>query len=234
MSRHPRYPGLFLVALAVAFALWYAVAGQRRERISERQVVVPLTLANVPSNLIITNDVPESVSVRLRGALTHALGNDKGLEVVLDLSDARPGTRTYPIKESQIRLPQGVSVVSIDPPEITLTMETTQTTMVPVKPAIEGKPAPGYVVTSVRTVPPALSVQGPATLVEKLEEVATTPVRIDGASGPVETAVQPRLPHPLLRFTNSMPVLVVVEISPAPTPTPRPTPRHTRRTKRRK
>lgn len=232
MRRHPRYPGLFLVALAVAFALWYAVAGQRRERISERQVVVPLTLANVPDNLIITNDVPESVSLRLRGALTHALGNDKPLEVVLDLSDARPGTRTYPIKESQIRLPQDVSVVSIDPPEITLTMETTQTALVPVKASIEGQPAPGYVVTGVRTVPPKLSVQGPTTLVEKLKEVATTPVRIDGASGPVETAVQPRLPHPLLRFTNSMPVLVVVDIAPAPTP--KPTPRHSRRIRRRK
>ncbi|HHQ48147.1 MAG TPA: hypothetical protein ENK19_04605 [Acidobacteria bacterium] len=234
MRRHPRYPGLFLVALAVAFALWYAVAGQRRERISERQVVVPLTLANVPPNLIITNDVPESVSLRLRGALTHALSNDKSLEVVLDLSDARPGTRTYPIKESQIRLPQDVSVVSIDPPEITLTMERTATAQVPVEPAIEGQPAPGFVVAGVRTVPPELSVQGPATLVAKLEKVATTPVRIDGATQPVEMAVQPRLPHPLLRFTNNMPVLVVVNIVPAPTPTPTPPPRHSSRRRRRR
>jgi len=234
MRRHPRYPGLFLVALAVAFALWYAVAGQRRERISERQVVVPLTLANVPQNLIITNEVPESVSLRLRGALTHALANDKQLEVVLDLSGSRPGTRTYPIKESQIRLPQDVSVVSIDPPEITLTMETTETALVPVKPAIEGEPAPGFVVADVRTVPPKLSVQGPASLVEKLDEVATTLVRIDGASGSVETAVQPRLPHPLLRFTNNMPVLVVVDILPVPTPTPTPTPARKRSSRRKR
>jgi YbbR domain-containing protein len=232
MRRHPRHPGLFLVALAVAFSLWYAVAGQRRERISERQVVVPLTLANVPPNLIITNDVPESVSLRLRGALSRALADSKSLEVVLDLSGARPGTRTYPIKESQIRLPQDVSVVSIDPPEITLTMERTQTAQVPVEPAIEGEPAPGFVVAGVRTVPPRLSVQGPATLVEKLEKVATTPVRIDGATQPVETAVQPRLPHALLRFTNNMPVLVVVDIVPAPTPTPTPTPRRSRRRRR--
>jgi len=222
------------VALAVAFALWYAVAGQRRERISERQVVVPLTLANVPQDLIITNEVPGSVSLRLRGALTHALSGDKNLEVVLDLSGARPGTRTYPIKESQIRLPQDVSVVSIDPPEITLIMEKTQTALVPVAPAIEGEPAAGFVVGEVRTVPPKLSVQGPASLVEKLEEVATTPVRIDGATSPVEMAVQPRLPHSLLRFTNNMPVLVVVDIAPAPTPTPTPTPRRSSRRKRRK
>jgi YbbR domain-containing protein len=218
----PRYPMMFLVALAVAFWLWYAVAGQRRERISERQVVVPLTLANVPRTLVITNDVPESVSLRLRGALGRALADARNLEVVLDLSDAQPGTRTYPVKESQINLPPDVSVVSIDPPEITLHLEHMETKSVPVRAVIEGTPAAGFEVGEIRIVPPNLTVQGPESLLEALEIVETTPVRVDGATGPVETAAQPRLPHPLLRPLTGVPLLVVANIIPAPTPTPTP------------
>lgn len=226
MKLRPRYPMMFLIALVVGFWLWYAVAGQRRERISERQVVVPLTLANVPRTLVITNDVPESVSLRLRGALSRALVDARNLEVVLDLSDAQPGTRTYPVKASQIRLPSDVSVISIDPPEITLHLEPLQTKSVPVKAVLEGTPAAGFKVSGVRIVPPNLSVQGPESLLAALEIVETTPVRIDDATGPVETAAQPRLPHPLLRPLTGVPLLVVVDIVPGPTPTPTPTARH--------
>jgi len=222
-----------LAALLIAFGLWYAVAGQRREKISERQAVVPLTLSNVPRDLVITNDVPESVSLRLRGALSHELTPSHPLEVVLDLSDAKPGTRTYPIKESQITLPPDVSVVGIDPTEITLRIERLQTKVVSIRPVTEGSPAPGFLLGKVRTVPPVLTVQGPASLLEKLKVVETTPVSLDGATAPVEAVVQPRLPHPLLRPLLASPILLVANIGPAPTPTPTPT-RRRRRPRRKK
>ncbi len=227
MKRRPRHPGLFLFALLVAFFLWYAVAGQRRERISERQVAAPLTLVNIPSDLVITNNVPETVSLRLRGALSRILSDADSLQVVLDLAGAQPGTRTFPVKPAQIKLPPDVSVVSIDPPEIELELEQLQVRQVPVRPVIEGEPAPGFQVGGIRTVPSSLPIQGPESLVSTLEDVETTPVRVDGATGPVEVAAQIRLPHPLLRSLSGVPVLVMVEISPAPTPTP--TPRRRRR-----
>jgi len=229
MKRRPRYPGLFLFALLVAFFLWYAVAGQRRERISERQVTVPLTLVNIPPDLVITNNVPETVSLRLRGALSRILADGDSMQVVLDLAGAEPGSRTFPVKPAQIKLPPDVTVVSIDPPEIELHLERLQVRQVPVTPVIEGEPAPGFEVTGVRTVPSSLAVRGPESLVTDLEEVETTPVRVDGATGPVEAAAQTRLAHPLLRSLSGVPVLVIVDIGPAPTPTPTPVSRRRRR-----
>jgi len=226
---------LAVAALLIGFFLWYAVAGQRREKISERQAVVPLTLSNVPRDLIITNDVPESVSLRLRGALSRELGPGHPLEVVLDLSDAKPGTRTYPIKESQINLPPNVTVVAIDPPEITLTLERLGTKVVPIRPVTEGRPAAGFMVAGVRTIPAVLPLQGPQSLLAKLDSVKTTPVSLEGATTTVEAPVQARLPHPLLRPLSSSQIVLIADIVPAPTPTPKPVRRHRRpRTRRKK
>ncbi len=232
MSLRPRHPFTALIALVIAFGLWYAVAGQRREKISERQAVVPLTLTNVPQDLVITNNVPESVSLRLRGALSHELNPSHPIEVVLDLSGAQPGTRTYPIKESEITLPPNVSVVAIDPPEIELTIERLETKAVPIHPVTEGTPAPGFMLAGVRTVPATLLVQGPQSVLNTLATIQTTPVSIEGAVTSVEAVVQARLPHPLLHLATKTPILLMANIIPAPTPTP--VPRRRRRRPRRR
>lgn len=228
----PRYPAMFLLALVAAFLLWYAVAGPRRERISERQLMVPLTLVNIPRNLVITSDVRESVAVRLRGAVSRAFDSAIQPEVVLDLRGAQPGSHSYPIEESDIRLPPDVSVVSVDPPEIRLTLERMETKTLPVRAVIQGTPAAGFVLGEVRVVPDTLTVQGPGSLLKALDVVESTPVSVEGATTTVETAVQPRIPHPLLRPLTSVPLLVVAEVMPAPTPTPAPTARPAGRRRR--
>jgi YbbR domain-containing protein len=225
----PRHPVLFLIAVVVAFVLWYGPARRSREEMSVRGVKVPLTLVNVPRDLVITSNVPESVSVQLQGPLSRTLDPTSPLEVLLNLSNARPGIFDFPINTSDMQLPPEVSVVSVDPPAVMVELERLRRTSLPVKPIVEGTPAPGYEVTEVRVAPARLTVQGPASLVGALEEIETTPVSIDGATGAVEAAVQPKLPHPLLRSLTAVPLLVVVEISPVPTPTPAPNPPPRRR-----
>ena len=231
MRLRPRYPGLFLVALAASVLLWYGLAGQRRERISEKRLLVPLTLVNIPEELVITSDVPERVAVGLRGPLSALRQAESGaaLDAVLDLATAQPGTRTYTIEERSIQVPEGVQVVSIEPSRITLQLERLETRAVPVRPRIEGEPAPGYVVGQVTAVPDRIAVTGPGSLLGDLQEVVLTPVPIDGATGTVEAEAEPVLTHPLLRPLFRGPVHVTVEIAPAPTPTPAPSQRRRRR-----
>ena len=220
MKLRLHHPALFLAALVVAFLLWYSGPGQRRERISERRVVVPLTLAGIPRNLVITSDVPESVAVRLRGFLSPLLESGQQLEVVIDLSGASPGARTFPVKESDLQLPPDVAVVGVDPPEITLQLEGLENKAVPIRPLVEGEPAPGYVVGEIRVAPQQLTVRGPGSLLAALELVETTPVSVAGATASVEVAVQPRMPHPQLRPLSTRQPLVVVEGRPEETASP--------------
>jgi YbbR domain-containing protein len=210
----PRYPMQFLVALIAAFLLWYALAAQRSENISVRRVQARLTLVNMNRDLVLMSNVPDTVSLQLRGPLTRALNSTTPPEVLLDLSDARPGLNSYPINASDIPLPAEVEVVSVDPPAITLEMERQETRVVPVKPTISGTPAPGFVVGEVRVVPAQFTVQGPESLLMALDHVATGAISIDDATGPVEAMVEPLLPDPLLRAIGLGPIQVVVEIGP--------------------
>jgi YbbR domain-containing protein len=218
MSLRPRHPMQFLVALVAAFMLWYVLAAQRSENISVRGVKARLTLVNIPRDLMLTSTVPDTVSLQLRGPLSRALDSSNPPEVLLDLSDARPGLNSFPINERDIPLPAEVEVVGVDPAAITLELERQDTRVVPVQPDIEGEPAPGFVLAGTRVVPAQYTVQGPESLLLELEFLRTSPISIEGAAGPVETMVQPVLPDPLLRALGLGPVQVTIDIVPEADP----------------
>ena len=218
MTLRPRYPIQFLVALIAAFLLWYALAAQRSENISVRGVKARLALVNIPRSLVLTSSVPDTVSLQLRGPLTRTLDSSNPPEVLLDLSDARPGLNSYPINPSDIHLPAEVDVVSVDPPAITLELERQAARLVPIQPLIDGEPAPGYVLGEVRVVPAEYTVEGPESLILTLKSVATSPVSIEGAAGPVEAVVQAALPNPQLRALGLGPIEVIVDIVPETVP----------------
>ena len=166
--------------------------------------------------MVVTSSVPDTVSLQLRGPLTRALDSGNPPEVLLDLSDARPGLNSYPINVRDIELPREVEVVSIDPSAITLELEEQKTRVVPVKPRIEGTPAPGFMVAGFRVVPAQYTVQGPESLILALEFIDTSVVSIEGATGPVEAMIQPILPDPLLRMLGLGPLQINIDITPVP------------------
>ena len=220
MNLRPRYPMQFLVALIAAFLLWYALAAQRSENISVRGVKARLTLVNIPRDLVLTSSVPDTVSLQLRGPLTRTLDSNNPPEVLLDLSDARPGLSSFPINEIDIPLPAEVEVVpgSVDPPAITLELERQESRLVPIRPVIEGVPAPGFVLGEVRAVPTHYTVQGPESRLQALEFVSTRPISVEGGTGPMEAVVQPLLPDPLLRALGLGEIQIIIDITPEQQP----------------
>ncbi len=219
----PQHPLHFFVALVSAILLWYGLAGQKNENISVRGVKPALTLVNMPRNLVLMSSVPDTISLQLRGPLSKSLDAAAGLEVYLDLADARPGTSSFTIDIAGISLPDDVEVVSIEPSAITLELERLISGNTTLKPVVEGVPAPGFVIGATRVIPVQVNIQGPESRVLELESVATTPISVEGATGPVEATVMPRLPDPLLRSLTVVPIVVTVDVVPVDTtltPTP--------------
>jgi len=217
----------FIVALVAAVLLWYGLAGQKNENISVRGVKAALTLVNMPRNLVLMSSVPDTISLQLRGPLSKSLNAAAGLEVYLDLADARPGATSFTIEGAGITLPDDVEVVSIEPSAITLELERLITSNITLLPMVEGVPAPGFTIGETRISPIRVNVQGPENRVLELESVETTPISVEGATGPIEATVMPRLPDPLLRSLTVVPIVVVVDVVPldtTPTPTPESSP----------
>jgi YbbR domain-containing protein len=219
----PQHPLHFIVALVAAVLLWYGLAGQKNENISVRGVKAALTLVNMPRNLVLMSSVPDTISLQLRGPLSKSLNAAAGLEVYLDLADARPGATPFTIDGAGITLPDDVEVVSIEPSAITLELERLTSSNIRMLPIVEGVPAPGFTIGETRISPVQVNVQGPESRVLELEFVETTPISVEGATGPVEATVMPRLPDPLLRSLTVVPVVVIVDVIPldtTPTPVP--------------
>ena len=220
MRLRPRYPMLFLLSLVVACLLWFGVARQRQGNVSVQVIRAPLKLVNLPRELVVTSPVPDTVSVQLRGP-RNAL--DRSLEVWLDMSDARPGTTSYTISEDALALPEEVELVSVDPASIDVAIERMVIRSIPVRPQVEGEPAPGFEVVQVRVTPPQIMVQGAESRMEDLDTLTTAPVSVEGATGPLEATVQPQIPDDRpVRVLTLGPVTITVEIRQSVPPTPAP------------
>jgi YbbR domain-containing protein len=139
MRYHPfRQLGLKVLAIALASLLWLTVAG---EHVVERSIRVPLEFRNIPEALEIVGNTPDSVDVRLRGS-SAVLSRVQAGEIVavLDLSNARTGSRLFHIRNDEVRAPFGVEVSQVVPSTLALELEKSARRKVPVVPAIEGIP----------------------------------------------------------------------------------------------
>jgi hypothetical protein len=86
----------------------------------------------------------------------------------------------------------------------------------PVTPAVDGRPAPGFVVGPLSADPRAVEVIGPESAVMRATEVVTEPVSVAGAEAPVKQSVVLGLLDPALRLKTARSATVTVDILPAP------------------
>src|SRR6266542_6273256 len=94
-----RNAGTKLLALAIACITWFVLSGERRERISERSYRIPLSVVNIPPGTMIVSPLPDAVDVRVRGSFTQLRQLEPAkLEAVIDLIDAVPGEKRYPLE----------------------------------------------------------------------------------------------------------------------------------------
>jgi YbbR domain-containing protein len=206
--------GLKVLSVLFAVLLWFVVAG---DETVERGLRVPLEFQQFPAGLEMMGETPALVDVRLRGA-SSALSRLAPGEIVvqLDLKAARVGRRLYQLTPEQVRVPFGVQVVQVAPPSIALSFETSITKPVPVVPAVEGDPAPGYVIGKVTVDPPTVEVVGPQSAVARVTEAVTEPVSVAGARATVNDAATVGFLDSALRLKAPRLAQVSVEVLPGP------------------
>jgi YbbR domain-containing protein len=209
-----RHFALKLLSVGLGALLWIIVSG---EETVERGLRVPLELQQVPANLELIGEIPATVDVRVRGAsgTLSRVGTGDAI-AVLDLRSARTGHRLFPLGPAQVRVPFGVEVVQITPPAVAIAFEQSATRRVPVAPAVDGRPAPGYIVGVLEADPPSVEVVGPESAVKRVTEVLTEPVSVGGAKAAVKESVSLGLLDPSLRLKAARSAVVTVQIVPGP------------------
>ena len=213
---------LKVLALFLAFVVWFVVSAPRREVVSERAFAAPLSLVGMRRDLMITTTVPDTVSVRLRGRASELRSlSSQNLEVTVDLRWVQnAGDATITLRPQAINVPPDVEVVSIDPTKVRFRVEQVRQRVVAVRPFLVGNPAAGFQAGEPVLVPDHVLISGPASLIQKITEVATERIIMTGRTGTFTQNVAPVSDSSLVRIVEPLSVQVTVPVTAEIGPTP--------------
>ena len=207
-----------LLSLFLALILWFFVTG---EQTSEIGFSVPLELKNIPKGLMVVNDVPSVIDVRVSGPRT-ILSNLRPSDFTLavDLKGAHSVVTSFGRLENRIQVPSALKVSRLSPSILDVRLEAVAEATLPVRVAVNGKPPQGYRLVSVEVNPPAVTVQGAQSEIRKIREVVTESISIGDATESFSAKVRLNLAgvHTSLKDSREVAVRVVVEKLPEPIP----------------
>ena len=171
-----RHLGVKFLSLILAVVLWYVAVGREW---AEMGLNVPLELVNIPPDLVISNQIPDGVSVRIRGSvnLTRQVA-EKRLRFSLNLADAKNGPNQFSLQPDQLDLPRGLEITRLAPNAVTVELEPLVVKKVSILPVIKGEPPTGYIIEDILLKPKQVQIQGPESVVGPVEILWTEPIDV--------------------------------------------------------
>jgi YbbR domain-containing protein len=169
---------------------------------------------NLPAGLEIVGNPIDTVEVRVRGpsgAVARLGAPDTS--AIVDLRSARPGKRLFHLTATNVSVPYGIEVMQLSPATLPIEFENSAVRVVQVRPAIEGRPVPGYEVTGVTSDPATVEVIGPESALRGLDEAMTEPVSVADERRPVREIVTVGVADPNLRLRAPTTATVTVQIA---------------------
>ena len=187
--------GLKVLALALAVAAWWFVAGETKVLVS---FTIPLEIRNVPMGMTVTNKTEREVEVRLSGPTSLLSGmRPSEISAAVDLSTGRVGRQYFTLDDRVVKVPAGIKVQRIFPPSIEIVLDRTERRMVRVSARIGGGAAVRKRIEKVEIEPPSIEVEALPEEFARMPVIYTeeiVPKRTDGEYS-VITRVETREPH---------------------------------------
>jgi YbbR domain-containing protein len=187
--------GLKLLALFLAVAAWWFVAGESKVLVS---FTIPLEMRNVPVGMTITNNPERQVEVRLSGPSSLLSGmRPSEISAAVDLTAAHGGRQIFTLDDRAVKVPPGIKVQRIFPSSIEVILEKTERRKLPVSARIGGGAAVRRLVAKVKVDPPEVEVEALPDEFSRMPKLYTeevVPDRTDGEYSAI-TRVESREPH---------------------------------------
>jgi hypothetical protein len=187
--------GLKVVALALAVAAWWFVAGESKVLVS---FTIPLEIRSVPKGLTMTNKPGRQVEVRLSGPSSLLSGmRPSEISAGVDLSAARAGRQYFTLDDRAVKVPPGIKVQRIFPSSIEVILDRTDRRAVPVSARIGGGAAVRKRVAKIGIDPPSVEVEALPEEFSRMQFIYTEeilPERTEGEYSAI-VRVETREPH---------------------------------------
>jgi YbbR domain-containing protein len=200
---------LKVMAVLIAGSLWLFVVSTAKSQVA---LAAPVEYVGLGDDLVLVGPHRDDVKVELQAArwITARL-DPASVRVRVNLGGVREGETVVQLAPDQVQAPPGVTVTRVAPAQLRLAVAPATRQKVRVAAAIQGSPAPGYVVRRVSVEPPAVEIKGPRATVKGGDVVATAPVDVSGRRASVTRTVALALPEAVYPITERT-VNVVVDI----------------------
>ncbi len=176
--KRPKNWVLKLLSLFFALFLWYFVVGEDKV---DMNVTIPVEIVNLPRDLVISNQFKKQLEVTVSGQRSLIRGiTSQHISRTIDLSKATPGTVVIQNQPDSISLPRGLSILRVQPPNLTLLVDRLIKKELPIKPILIGMVHKNYTLLSVAADPPTLEISGPQSLLGPEQNLITNPIDING------------------------------------------------------
>jgi YbbR domain-containing protein len=171
---------LKLMSLVFALMLWFFIMGERRLEVNYR---VPLELQNLPRELMVANEIPSMVDVRISGPRTLLMKvSPNDISITVDLTGLSPGLTSFRRLEERLNLPSGLRVTRLSPSFVDVRLERVQQKTVPISILLAGEPMNGFGVGTVRAMPDQVVIEGAESELKNVTNVTTDEVDLSGVN----------------------------------------------------
>jgi YbbR domain-containing protein len=201
--------GLKLLSLLLAAGLWLVIAPDQQP--AEVALHAPIVFQHVPSHLEISSESIPEAQIRVRGperAIRQLQPNEIHAEI--DLSDAKPGERTFDLTSQLVRHPRDVTVVQVVPSQLHLAFDTRLTREVEIHPRVAV--GDGEQIIKKEADPPRITITGPKLHVERVDAATTDPVDATGTKGTAVFTTNAYVADPLVQVVQNTAIRVTVTV----------------------
>ncbi len=135
------------------------------------------------------------------------------ISINYDLQDFKDGKRKINIRRDDVDVPREVQLITISPVEIDLEIDKLVSKKVEIIPLIDN-PDKGYeIVDTPKIEPSKVLLKGPEQVLNKLNEVYTTKISLEGEKSNFTIQVPLQLPSPLIQLPDNQLVKVTIDIN---------------------
>jgi len=197
---------LKVLAILLAWILWLFVQGEPGTTVS--RVDAPVEV-QVSQGMEISSEFPSTVQVTMRGARQE-------LKCIINLQNAEEGEHRITLTDDQIKSPKGfgIEVSQINPPQVVLKLEKTESKIVPITIPVQGEPADGFEIYEKIPKPDKVEITGPRSQIEQIDDVSSEIISLNGQNQDANFRVGLNFKDKMVRSSITEPIWVEIRIGP--------------------
>jgi len=168
---------LKIISLVFAVVLWFFVMGEQKQEVG---FSVPLRLVNIPDGLMLANEVPNLIDVRISGPRTLLMNlSPQDIGISVDLGDLKPGLTSFKRLDERLNIPSALRVTRLSPSFVDVKLERIREKTIPIRIVTEGALPEGYSLVKIEYAPKSLIITGAESELKHINEVSTEAVSLE-------------------------------------------------------